>query len=135
MADILTAQERSRLMSQVRDRDTKPELMLRRALWSRGYRYRLACPMPGRPDLTFTRARVVVFVDGCFWHGCPIHASLPKSNAEFWRKKLARNRERDLEVTCELLAQGWTVFRFWEHQVESDLEWVLDTLEQVLGER
>ena len=122
-------------MSRVRDRDTKPELMLRRALWARGHRYRLNHPLPGRPDLTFVGARVTVFVDGCFWHGCPIHATYPKTNSLFWEKKLARNKARDIEVTGELLVEGWTVLRFWEHQVETDLEWVVGTLEEVLRER
>jgi len=120
-------------MSRIRDRDTKPEMLLRRALWSRGHRYRVRFPVPGRPDISFIHARVAVFVDGCFWHGCPIHASYPKSNAPFWKTKLKRNKERDAEVTQALMEAGWTVLRFWEHQVDTDLGWVVATVEQALG--
>lgn len=132
MTDAISADERSELMSRVRDRDTAPELKLRKALWARGHRYRLQYPLSGRPDLTFVRARVVVFVDGCFWHCCPIHATFPKSNANWWRRKLRRNRERDQEVTRGLISEGWTVLRFWEHHVDGDLPFVIRIIEGVL---
>lgn len=93
-------------MSRVRDRDTKPELALRRRLWSIGLRYRLQYRLPGRPDLTFVGARVVVFVDGCFWHGCPIHATRPATNTEFWTKRPAAENavilSRDVEEMVTL---------------------------------
>ena len=84
-----------------------------------GARFRVDLPLPGMPrrraDLVFTRARLAVFVDGCFWHSCPEHASYPQANAEWWRTKLARNVERDHETDAALAALGWTVLRFWEH--------------------
>lgn len=99
-------------------RDTSPELVLRRALHARGHRYRVDAPLPGLPrrraDLLFTRARVAVFVDGCFWHGCPIHATAPKANHEWWQAKLARNVERDRDSDEKMRAQGWSVIRVWE---------------------
>lgn len=103
-----------------RRRDTQPELRVRRLLHAAGLRYRIDVrPDPavrGRADIVFNRRRIVVFIDGCFWHGCPVHAVQPKSNTTYWAPKLARNRERDLEVTAALLSRGWTVLRFWEHE-------------------
>ncbi len=110
----------SRRMSAHPRRDTGPELALRRILHARGMRYRVNLPVPGAPrrtmDVAFTRAKVAVFVDGCFWHGCPQHGSLPRANAEWWAAKLARNSERDAQTTALLESQGWTVVRLWEHE-------------------
>ncbi len=101
-------------------RDTKAELAVRRAVWRRGLRYRVdLAPLSGsrrRADLVFTRAKVAVFVDGCFWHGCPIHATAPKSNAEWWAEKLAANVRRDRDTDERLEAAGWLVVRVWEHE-------------------
>lgn len=104
-----------------RRRDTEPELRLGSALHRQGYRYRRDFPVVAggvrvRPDFVFTRARVAVFVDGCYWHGCPQHGLMPKANAEYWRGKLERNRQRDLLVNAALQDAGWTVLRFWEHE-------------------
>ena len=100
--------------------DTKPELALRSALHARGLRFRkdyrldLGAVRP-RPDIVFTRARVAVFVDGCFWHSCPQHGGLPGSNTAYWGPKLARNVERDRLYDEALRVAGWTVVRVWEH--------------------
>lgn len=126
--DVLTPTQRSHCMARNRGRDTDPELVLRHALWSRGLRYRLNCKIAGKPDLVFPRHRVALFVDGCFWHGCPEHGATPKTNVEFWSAKLARNRERDCEVATQLASENWTVVRVWEHEVRSDLERVVDYL-------
>jgi DNA mismatch endonuclease (patch repair protein) len=100
-------------------RDTKPELALRRELHRLGLRYRVDHGvLPGvrrRADVVFTRARVAVFVDGCFWHGCPDHGSRPKANAEWWATKLAANVARDRDTDRLLADAGWRVVRFWEH--------------------
>ena len=107
-------------MSRQVSKDTAAELAVRRLLHAAGLRYRVEYPVPGmarrRIDVAFTRAKVAVLIDGCFWHGCPQHATQPKANAEWWRKKLDRNMARDLETTEHLVAQGWTVLRFWEHE-------------------
>lgn len=107
-------------MSKQRRVDTAPELALRRLLHARGLRYRVALPVPGRPrrsmDLGFTRARVAVFVDGCFWHACPAHATQPKENGAWWEEKLQANVARDRDTDDLLTAQGWTVVRVWEHE-------------------
>ena len=115
--------EVSRRMALVRTRDTDPEIALRRLLHRRGLRYRLDVrPLPTlrrRADIVFPRDRVAVFVDGCFWHGCPRHPSWPKTNAMWWREKIERNRERDRETSARLRAAGWTVVRVWEHEEAS----------------
>lgn len=122
MMDRLTPQLRSRLMSRVRRSGTAPELALRRALCAAGLRYRLKTkhPVPGSPDILFVGARLAVFVDGCFWHGCPEHGTQPKTRPDFWAQKIARNRARDTDVNARLHAAGWRVIRVWEHEVTSD---------------
>lgn len=103
-----------------RSRDTKPELVIRSSLHRRGLRYRVATrPIPGirwTADVVFTRAKVAVFVDGCFWHGCPIHYRQPSSNVEYWVAKVDRNVRRDRKVDSILRDEGWTVIRIWEHE-------------------
>lgn len=102
-----------------RSRDTRPELAVRSAVHARGLRYRVAVrPIRGvrrSADLVFTRARVAVFLDGCFWHGCPDHFHLPATNQAYWGPKIAGNAARDAETDRLLVAEGWTVLRFWEH--------------------
>ncbi len=109
---------RSQQMSRIRARDTKPELALRKALWRAGLRYRVHARTPiGRPDIVFPGPRVAVFVDGCFWHGCPAHYVRPRSSTAFWSEKLATNVRRDTEQTRRLENLGWRVCRVWEHEV------------------
>lgn len=107
-------------MARQRTHDTTPEVALRRILHARGLRYRVNQPLPGLPrrraDMTFTRQRIVVFVDGCFWHGCPQHRTLPKRNDAWWAAKLRLNTERDRETDRRLAEAGWTVIRVWEHE-------------------
>ncbi|WP_405928602.1 very short patch repair endonuclease [Streptomyces griseus] len=109
----------ARMSSQV-SRDTKPEVAVRKLLHAAGYRFRVNTRVPDMPrrtiDIAFTRAKVAVMIDGCFWHGCPLHATQPKANAQWWREKLDRNMARDRETTEHLAAAGWTVLRFWEHE-------------------
>lgn len=107
-------------MSRQASRDTSQELAVRRILYGSGLRYRVHVPVPGMPrrtvDIVFGKAKIAVFLDGCFWHGCPQHATSPRSNAEWWRTKLDRNMARDRETTTHLSSAGWTVLRFWEHE-------------------
>lgn len=106
-------------MKSTRRRDTPAELALRSGLHRLGLRFRVDHPpLPGsrrRADIVFSRARVAVFVDGCFWHGCPGHGTRPKQNAEWWANKLEQNRRRDADANRELTEAGWLVLRFWEH--------------------
>ncbi|MEX1007083.1 MAG: very short patch repair endonuclease [Acidimicrobiia bacterium] len=102
-------------------KDTIPEVRLRSDLHGRGLRFRKDLPLvvegrKVRPDVVFTRARVAVFVDGCFWHGCPVHGRMPRSNAGYWVPKLRRNVERDRQIDEDLARAGWTVVRVWEHE-------------------
>jgi len=106
-------------MQQQGRRDTAPELAVRREVWRRGLRYRVdVAPVRGRrrADLVFTRAKVAVYVDGCFWHCCPLHATTPRSNQEWWTAKLDANVARDRATDEELSSAGWTVVRVWEHE-------------------
>ncbi len=118
---MLSAAQRSLCMSSNRGRDTRPELLLRKACFALGMRYRLHTGLPGRPDFVFPRLKLAVFVDGCFWHGCPIHYQAPATRAAFWRAKLHNNRRRDVTVNAQLRKAGWTVVRVWEHTVRRDL--------------
>lgn len=107
-------------MSRQGTRDTAPEVAVRRLLHAAGLRYRVNVPVPGMPrrtiDIVFGKDKIAIFLDGCFWHGCPEHATQPKANAAWWRAKLDKNMARDHETTQHLEAQGWTVLRFWEHE-------------------
>ena len=122
-------------MSRVRRAGTAPELRLRSGLWRAGLRFRVQLRVEGvRPDIVFTRRRIAVFVDGCFWHGCPDHGSIPATNREFWASKLATNSQRDARQTAILEAAGWTVLRYWEHEVTADVEEVVSAISMVLSE-
>lgn len=104
-------------MSNLRTSDTKPELALRSALHHRGLRFKVNDrQLPGKPDVVFTRARIAVQVDGCFWHGCPKHAITPKSNTEWWTSKILANQKRDRRNDEALESDGWLVIRVWEHE-------------------
>ncbi len=114
---------RSEQMSRIRSEHTRPERRLRSALWASGLRYRVHGKTPvGRPDVVFPGQRVAVFIDGCFWHGCPKHYVRPGSRADFWATKLLTNVERDRQQTLELEAAGWRVMRVWEHEVYEFLD-------------
>lgn len=112
-------------MSRQGSRDTAPEVAVRRLLHASGLRYRVNVPVPGMPrrtiDIVFPKTRIAVFLDGCFWHGCPQHATHPKANADWWRRKLDQNMTRDRETTEHLIAEGWTVLRFWEHEAPEEV--------------
>lgn len=107
-------------MKSNRRRDTKPELAIRRLLHARGLRYRVDVPLDfdrrRRADIVFPSARLVVFIDGCFWHGCPDHYSVPVAHGEFWAAKRLKNISRDDETTRRLTQDGWIVKRYWEHE-------------------
>lgn len=122
-----------RAMVANRGRDTTPELAVRRLLHAAGLRYRVDyAPLGGRrrADIVFTRRRIAVFIDGCFWHGCPEHATAPKTNAGYWGPKLERNIVRDRETDASLLDAGWLVLRFWEHEPATA---VADEILRVVG--
>lgn len=125
--DIKTPEERSKNMAAVKSRNTKPELRLRRAIWKAGLRYFTAQGwtnltgvfLPGSPDLIFPASRIVLFVDGCFWHGCPEHYHAPEERKGFWAAKLKENLDRDRRVSVQLREKGWDVLRIWEHDLKT----------------
>jgi DNA mismatch endonuclease, patch repair protein len=128
MSDVLTPEQRSRCMSRIGPRDTKPEKTIRRRLWSMGLRYRINYPLPGKPDIVFRREKIAIFIDGCFWHRCPFHYQSPSTNAEFWEKKISSNVRRDREIDEKLSSSGWNVIRYWEHEVKENLERVVQDI-------
>lgn len=119
MADVFTKAKRSEVMSRIRGSGNKgTELALAKLFRKYGVTgWRRNQPLFGKPDFTFRRQRVVVFVDGCFWHGCPRHFNMPVNNQAFWERKLAANKERDRLVTQTLRKKGWRVIRVWEHDL------------------
>ncbi len=129
-----------RTMLANRRRDTGPEMALRRRLHAAGLRYRVDWPLPfdrrRRADIAFTRAGLVIFVDGCFWHGCPEHFVPPKANADFWDRKIQRNIERDRETDLAMADLGWVALRFWEHGDPQDAcEATVRELAELVGGR
>lgn len=120
MEDSWASSEHARLtMRANKRRDTEPELKLRSILHSRGLRFRVDCsPLKGvrsRADIVFSKAKIAVFVDGCFWHGCPEHFIMPKTNVEYWSAKIAKNKDRDIRVDRVMAQADWTVIHVWEH--------------------
>jgi DNA mismatch endonuclease (patch repair protein) len=119
--DVYPPAKRSAVMARVKDRDTAPEWVVRRLLWSLGARYRLhARGLPGKPDIVMAGRRLVVFVHGCFWHGhdCARGARVPKANRDYWLAKVARNRARDIDSRERLEAAGWRVEAVWECELK-----------------
>lgn len=132
---FITTKSRSNQMSKIRSKNTEPELILRKAIWKLGYRYRINYKkLPGKPDLTFTKAKLCVFVDGEFWHGFEWKKKKPKikSNREYWVPKLEANIARDKRNNKELKKMGYTVLRFWEQQVRTALPDCISKIEKHL---
>lgn len=132
MADNLTPEQRKRAMSRVKQKDTDLELAVRFALHRRGYRFRKHVPsLPGKPDIVFPRSKVVVFVDGDFWHGYRFPQWAHKVS-DFWKSKIARNRDRDQRNFRRLRRMGWSVVRVWKHEINSDLEICLNRITSLI---
>ena len=118
MPDVFSKEKRSWVMSRIRGSNTGPELKLRRLLWAAGLQcYRVKNQLPGKPDVVFRAARLVVFVDGCFWHRCPKDFIQPKTKQSFWTQKIAANVKRDAVVNRRLRKEGWSIIRIWEHEL------------------
>lgn len=120
MADKMTPEQRSKCMAAVKGKDTKPEMIVRKYLFSKGLRFRLHDKkLPGSPDMVLKKYRTVIFIDGCFWHGhegCK-HFRMPKSNEFFWDQKIRKNKARDIANEYVLQTQGWRVIRIWECEI------------------
>lgn len=119
MVDTVSQEKRSETMRKVKSSNTTPELLLRKALWKNGIRgWRIhSKDLPGRPDIVFTKKKIAIFVDGCFWHGCPECYRRPNSRQDYWDQKLERNIARDRKNENDLRGAGWKVVRFWEHEI------------------
>lgn len=132
VSDIYESKKRSEIMSRVRSSGNKATEMrlieIFNKLGIKGWRRKY--PLPGKPDFTFPSKKLVIFVDGCFWHGCPIHGSIPNTNRQFWEKKLNRNIERDCEVNSELDKKGWLVIRIWQHELK-DIDTIGSKLKKI----
>lgn len=122
MADVMTPEQRSRCMAAIRGKDTKPEILVRKFLFSKGLRYRVNNrKLPGSPDIVLKKHKTVVFIDGCFWHGhegCRYY-KMPKSNVDFWERKISHNKARDVSNTAVLKLMGWKVIRVWECDIKT----------------
>ena len=133
--DTVDKKTRSKIMSKIRSKNTKPELLVRKYIFSKGYRYRIHNKnLPGNPDISIKKYKIAIFINGCFWHGhdCDI-GHLPKSNADFWREKIEKNRKRDLQKETELLDLQYSVYTIWEceltkNKIESTLSKLIDFL-------
>lgn len=132
MSDTLTNEQRHHCMAQIRSKNTKPEVLVRKELFRRGYRYRInVSKLPGKPDIVLPKYRTVIFVNGCFWHGhegCK-HFVMPKSNVEYWEAKIRGNQQRDRDAIIMLQEAGWNVITIWECRLTAPL--FLETIDKI----
>ena len=133
MADTVSKKLRSEIMSRIRSRNTKIETEFSNALRKNRIKFRRnEKRMYGKPDFVFRDAKIVLFIDSCFWHGCPYHCRMPKSNKTYWNIKINRNKKRDREVSRWHKEKGWTIFRFWEHEINNDLSKCIEKIKKQL---
>lgn len=137
MADVLTKEQRKRNMQSIRSKDTKIEMILRKALWSRGIRYRKNySKIPGKPDIAITKYKIAIFCDSEFFHGKDWEQLKPRlqkgDNGEFWVNKIGKNREHDEQVNKELAFMGWTVIRFWGNDIKKNTDECIKVIEEAI---
>jgi DNA mismatch endonuclease (patch repair protein) len=121
MTDNLSPEDRRKNMRAIRSTNTKLEGQVTKELWRRGIRFRKNVKgLFGKPDIAIKKYKIVIFIDSCFWHGCEYHGNMPKSNPEYWLKKLTRNKERDIEVANYYSNKGWYILRIWQHEIKED---------------
>ena len=129
MVDTLSKEQRRKNMQAIRSQ-SKLENQVSREIWKRGLRFRKNDKsLFGKPDISIKKYKIVIFIDSCFWHSCPIHGNMPKTNVEYWEKKLNKNIRRDLEVNQYYKEKGWNVLRIWEHNIKKDFQ---NTIEQII---
>lgn len=133
MPDKMSKESRSKTMSAIRSQ-SKLENVFSKSLWHKGIRFRKNVrKLKGTPDIVIQKYKVVIFIDSCFWHGCPIHYKRPKSNQEFWDNKIARNKERDQEVNAYYFEKGWHCMRVWEHRIKTDREAIVEEIAEFIN--
>jgi len=122
MTDIVSKKKRSEIMSAVKSKDTKMEIIFRKAIQQKGFKYgKNSSKYFGKPDIVFKKYKTMIFLDSCFWHGCEKHCRIPTARQKYWREKIERNKTRDKEVNQFYKKIGWKVIRIWEHEVKKDL--------------
>ncbi|MBS4214163.1 very short patch repair endonuclease [Neobacillus rhizophilus] len=121
MADNLTKDQRSKNMKAIKSKSAL-ENRVTKALWKMGFRFRKNVNIFGKPDIAIKKYKIVIFIDSCFWHCCPLHGNMPKSNKDYWEKKLERNKKRDIEVNKYYEEKGWCILRVWEHEFKKDFD-------------
>lgn len=120
MSDIVSKKKRSEIMSLIKNKDSKIEILFRKALWKQGFRYsKNSTKYFGKPDIALPKYKTVIFIDSCFWHGCKKHCRIPDVRKKYWTEKISRNKERDKEVSKHYKKQGWKIFRIWEHSLKN----------------
>lgn len=128
MTDKITPEQRSKVMQSIHAQ-SKLENQISKALWKKGLRFRKNVRnLYGTPDISIKKYKLVIFIDSCFWHSCPLHGKMPKSNQEFWQKKLQRNVEHDKEVTSYYLDKGWNIMRIWEHDIKENFDHIIEII-------
>ncbi|MGI8313808.1 very short patch repair endonuclease [Halobacillus mangrovi] len=128
MADVMTKEQRRKNMRAIKS-VSKLESLVSKELWKKGYRFRRNSKnLKGKPDISIKKHRVVIFIDSCFFHVCPTHGNMPKTNREFWKEKLDRNIERDREINHYYENRRWNLLRIWEHEVRDDLDQVITNI-------
>jgi len=133
MTDVLTPAQRKLNMSRVRAKNTGPEAKIRKMLIANGIRgYRLHYNLPGKPDIVFTKKKIAIFIDGCFWHKCPVCFQEPETRKDFWMNKIQSNVDRDKKVDKQLKDEGWTVLRFWEHDVRKKPDAIIKKISKII---
>ncbi|MBD2871723.1 very short patch repair endonuclease [Paenibacillus arenilitoris] len=131
MSDHVSKEKRSEIMRSVKSTHTKLEDRITKDLWQYGLRFRKNTKsLPGKPDISLKKKKKVVFIDSCFWHGCPDHFRLPKTNKEFWETKIKRNIKRDKEISSLYLSKNWEILRVWEHDIKFNYP---DVLEKIIN--
>lgn len=128
MTDNHTVDQRKKNMQAIKS-ISKLEEIVSKALWKKGLRFRRNVnTLFGKPDIAIKKYKIVIFIDSCFWHCCPLHGNIPKSNVKYWEKKLQRNIERDKKVNSYYTEQGWHIIRIWEHEIKRDLELTINKI-------
>lgn len=130
MTDIFDKKKRSEIMSKIKGKNTKPELVISKLL--KGTSLKKHPKITGNPDFGDKKNKIAIFVDGCFWHGCEFHGTIPKTNRTFWRHKIGKNIERDIKINKILRHGGYKVIRIWEHEIKKDKEWAAGRIKRLL---
>jgi DNA mismatch endonuclease, patch repair protein len=133
MTDNLTKEQRKKNMRAIKSQSAL-ENRVTKELWGMGFRFRKNAKLFGKPDISIKKYKIVIFIDSCFWHCCPIHGNMPKSNKEYWEKKLKRNKNRDIEVNSIYKEKGWNILRIWEHELKENFIQVMNQITEFIRE-